>query len=83
MNADIATTPPQTSPVIALPGAMRGNGFWLVLLLLLAGGMRLWQVADTEVTSRDSVTFIRFAWRLETEPWARVFRTGGPSSGHD
>ena len=76
MNADIATPP------LALPGATRGNGFWLVLLLILAGGMRLWQVADTEVTSRDSVMYIRFAWRLETEPWTHVFRTGVHHPGY-
>ncbi len=79
MNVD---TPSPDTPAFALPGMTRGNAFWLVLLLVLAGGMRLWQVADTEVTSRDSVTFIRFAWRLESEPWTQVFRTGVHHPGY-
>jgi Dolichyl-phosphate-mannose-protein mannosyltransferase len=80
MNADLAPSP--SAPALALPGATRGDLFWLVLLLALAGGMRLWQVNNTEVTSRDSVMYIRFAWRLETEPWQQVVRTGVHHPGY-
>ena len=80
MNADLEPSP--STPALALPGVTRGNLFWLVLLLVLAGGMRLWQVGNTEVTSRDSVMYIRFAWRLENEPWPQVFQTGVHHPGY-
>jgi 4-amino-4-deoxy-L-arabinose transferase-like glycosyltransferase len=55
-----------------------GGQWWadlgcLALLLLLAGGMRAWQISHTEVTSRDSILYIRMAWRLEHSSWADVF----------
>lgn len=36
--------------------------------------MRLWQVVHTEVTSRDSIGFIRYAWQLQhqEDPFAVV-----------
>ena len=80
MNADLAPSP--SAPALALLGVARGDLFWLVLLLVLAGGMRLWQVNNTEVASRDSVMYIRFAWRLEAEPWPQVVRTGVQHPGY-
>jgi hypothetical protein len=52
-----------------LPGAGWPAWRWLVLLLVLVAGMRAWQVCHTEVASRDSIAYIRYAWRLEHEPW--------------
>jgi hypothetical protein len=75
MHADLV-------PSVAPPSAARGDRFWLVLLLVLAGAMRLWQVYNTEVTSRDSIMYIRFAWRLEAEPWQQVVRTGVHHPGY-
>jgi hypothetical protein len=42
--------------------------------MVLAAGLRVWQVRHTEVTTRDSVAFIRYAWRLENDPWAKVVK---------
>jgi hypothetical protein len=57
-----------------LPGARWGHLRWLLLLVVLAAAMRVWQVSHTEVTTRDSIAFIRYAWRLHTEPWGEIIR---------
>ena len=49
------------------PSAARGGNLRLLLLLLvLAAGMRTWQLCQTEVATRDSISYIRYAWQLET-----------------
>lgn len=45
---------------------------WVLLLVVIAVGLRVWHIANTELTSRDSVAYIRYAWRLEHEPWRDV-----------
>src|SRR5438552_14600107 len=52
---------------------------WLLLglLVLLAAGIRVWQLAHTEVAARDSIGFIRIAWQLHLHPlsqWPGVLR---------
>ncbi|HEY7423909.1 MAG TPA: glycosyltransferase family 39 protein [Gemmataceae bacterium] len=44
----------------------------LALLVLLAAGLRAWQITHTEVVSRDSISYIRIAWQLEQESWREV-----------
>jgi hypothetical protein len=44
----------------------------LVVLVLLAVGLRAWQLTHTEVASRDSITYVRMAWQLEHNPWREV-----------
>jgi hypothetical protein len=41
----------------------------IVLLLLVTLGMRLWQIAHTEVLARDSIGYIRMAWQIENRGW--------------
>jgi hypothetical protein len=44
--------------------------------LLAAGlGLRLWVIAHSEVAARDSIGYVRYALRLEREPWADVVRS--------
>src|SRR5262249_41873879 len=69
------TRPLMDEPTIELPGARWGHLRWLLLLLILATGLRAWQVTHTEVATRDSIAYIGIAWRLENESWARVFRS--------
>lgn len=52
----------------------RADFLFLVALLAIAGGMRLWHLNHTEVTARDSIGFIRIAWRMGTEPFVKVVR---------
>jgi hypothetical protein len=53
--------------------ARRGrDGAALLVLLLLAAGLRLWLYCHTEVAARDSIGFIRMAWQLEHRPWKDV-----------
>jgi hypothetical protein len=44
----------------------------LTLLVLLAVGLRGWQITHTEVASRDSISYIRIAWQLEQGSWRDV-----------
>jgi hypothetical protein len=46
----------------------------VALLLLIAGGLRLYLVAHTEVAARDSIGYIRYARQLEAGPWQEVVR---------
>jgi hypothetical protein len=49
----------------------------LVLLGLLAGGIRAWQMTHTVVAARDSIGFIRHAWQYrqaDVARWAEVLR---------
>ena len=62
----------QERPFLDLPGAGWSDWRWLALLFVLVAGMRAWQFSHTEVTSRDSIAYIRYAGRLEKEPWLRV-----------
>ncbi len=50
---------------------------WLAWTLLLAAGigLRLWVIANSEVTARDSIGYVRYALRLEREPWVDVVRS--------
>src|SRR4051794_2496189 len=47
---------------------------WLLVLLALAGGVRIWLIGHTEVTARDGIGFIRYAWDLHNRPWKEVLR---------
>jgi Dolichyl-phosphate-mannose-protein mannosyltransferase len=47
---------------------------YLLLLIVLITAMRIWQVCHTEVTSRDTLTYIRMAWQLENADWRVVLR---------
>lgn len=49
---------------------------WRLLLVLfaLAGVVRCWLIGHTEVTARDGVGFIRYAWQLQTQDWRSVLR---------
>lgn len=46
----------------------------LAILALLVVGLRAWQIAHTEVASRDSISYIRIAWQLERGDWRQVLR---------
>ena len=44
----------------------------VMLLIVLAGGIRAWLITHTEVAARDSIGFIRYAAELEQMPWTKV-----------
>jgi hypothetical protein len=46
----------------------------LLLLLLLAAALRLYLFRHTEVAARDSIGFIRMAWKFQSQPWWAVLR---------
>src|SRR5207244_6114698 len=47
----------------------------LFILLLLATAIRVWLISHTEVTSRDSIGYERYAWELAHDNWIHVLRT--------
>jgi hypothetical protein len=54
----------------------------LLVLLLLAAGLRTWLLFHTEVAARDSILFIRIAWQLEREPWTHVLQHAEQHPGY-
>ena len=44
----------------------------VVLLLLLAFGLRVWQVKTSEVVARDAIGYVHYAWQLEHDDWRTV-----------
>lgn len=58
-----------------LSSLWRRDWFLLVLLVLLASGVRAWMIDHTAVAARDSIGFIRYAWQLEHQPWRTVLKS--------
>ena len=48
---------------------------WLLLLLALVVPLRVWLLCNTVTTARDSITFIRYAHELDTNPWKEVLQS--------
>ena len=46
----------------------------LLLLLALAAGLRGLVIHKSSVAARDTIGFIRYAWRLEHDPWDKVLQ---------
>ena len=44
----------------------------IVILALVTCGLRTYQLCTTEVTARDSISYIHIAWRLEHGDWRQV-----------
>jgi 4-amino-4-deoxy-L-arabinose transferase-like glycosyltransferase len=53
-------------------GLFAADRTWLLLLVVCILPLRIWLLCNTEVTARDSITFIRFAHELDTTPWRAV-----------
>jgi 4-amino-4-deoxy-L-arabinose transferase-like glycosyltransferase len=72
MEDHLSTQTGPTEP--SLPGSplpwARIDWCLFALLLLLAAGIRLWQLTHTEVAARDSIGFIRIAWQLNQKPFS-------------
>jgi hypothetical protein len=54
----------------------------LLILLLLAGSIRFWLIAHTEVAARDGIGFVRYALQLEDQPWVEVVHTNLQHPGY-
>jgi hypothetical protein len=68
--------------IAAPPRAGWGDFRLLALLLVLAAGLRAWQVCHTEVTSRDSVGYVRIAWRLEHDDFRTAVCSAAQHPGY-
>ena len=56
------------------PSLLKSDISLLLVLLFLATAIRVWLIAHTEVTSRDSIGYQRYAWELEQDNWKQVLR---------
>jgi hypothetical protein len=72
MEGPNKNTPAPTGPP-PRPSAWR-DGALLLALLLVAAAIHTWSIAHTEVTARDGVGFIRYAWQLQSQGWVGVLR---------
>jgi 4-amino-4-deoxy-L-arabinose transferase-like glycosyltransferase len=73
---------PETPPSLPNPNKLRRDLGLLAVLLLVAVGLRSWQIAHTEVAARDSIGFIRQAWRLQEQPLMDVVRSSEQHPGY-
>jgi len=73
MDGPPARMSKQTAP-ISIP-FWKTYGFCLLVLLIIATSIRGWLLCHTEVTSRDSIGFERFAWELEHKKWKQALRS--------
>src|SRR3954467_11677294 len=64
--------PSPIPPVADAPGLGRRDLALVLLLFVLAGGMRCWILTHTEVAARDSIGFIRYALQFQHQPWSEV-----------
>jgi hypothetical protein len=48
----------------------------------LSLAIHVWLIRHTEVTARDSIGFIRYAWELEHQPWSEVLRHSHQHPGY-
>lgn len=62
--------------------AFRRDLALVLALVALAVALRAWSLRHTEVAARDSIGFIRYAWRLRHEPWPEVVRTSEQHPGY-
>jgi 4-amino-4-deoxy-L-arabinose transferase-like glycosyltransferase len=63
---DEQRSPAPTQPATAAPFGRADLGL-ILLLIFIAVGLRWWQFTHTEVAARDSIGYIRIAWRMEQE----------------
>jgi hypothetical protein len=63
-------------------GSWRHDVVALLLLLLAAGGVRLYLFYHTEVAARDSISFIRLAWQLGHENWTEALKKADQHPGY-
>jgi 4-amino-4-deoxy-L-arabinose transferase-like glycosyltransferase len=76
-------TPREAGRTAATAQARRWrDAYSLLVLLLLAAGLRTWLFCHTAVAARDSIGFIRIAWLLRHQPWADVLRHSEQHPGY-
>jgi hypothetical protein len=59
-------------PALSLRKYTRLDLVCVLLLAAAATGLRAWELTHTAVASRDSIGYVRIAWRLEHGDWSKV-----------
>ena len=71
------------SPTSVEPSRLNWTDFRLLAILaLVTCGLRTYQLCTTEVTARDSISYIHIAWRLEHGDWRQVIRDSPQHPGY-
>ncbi len=72
---------PDRQPAAPVAHAWRDRSL-LALLVLVAFLLHVWLMTHTEVASRDSIGFIRYAWQLDSRPWSAVLNESEQHPGY-
>lgn len=54
----------------------------ILVLLLVAAGIRTWLLTHTVVAARDSIGYIRYAWQLDHKSWQTVLKDSFQHPGY-
>jgi 4-amino-4-deoxy-L-arabinose transferase-like glycosyltransferase len=81
---DESRTPTRPSSEIPLESHRFDWTDWrlIAVLALVTCGLRTYQLCTTEVTARDSISYIHIAWRLEHGDWRQVIRQSPQHPGY-
>jgi Dolichyl-phosphate-mannose-protein mannosyltransferase len=81
---DESRTPTRPSPETPVESHRLGWADWrlIAILALVTCGLRTYQLCTTEVTARDSISYIHIAWRLEHGDWRQVIRDSPQHPGY-
>jgi hypothetical protein len=72
----------QEQDSVAKPTSYASDLRCLAILVVLVVAVRAWQIAHTEVASRDSISYVRIAWQLERAPWREVMPASPQHPGY-
>ncbi|MGH7169263.1 MAG: ArnT family glycosyltransferase, partial [Gemmataceae bacterium] len=77
-----ASAPTTATTAAPVAGASWADLRCLAILVVLVMSVRAWQIAHTEVASRDSISYIRMAWQMEHAPWREVLPASPQHPGY-
>jgi hypothetical protein len=80
MEGRVLHVPPQQGETLFI--RLRRDLGLILLLLIVAGGLRAWSLNHTEVVARDSIIFIDYALQFESKPWTQVLRENHQHPGY-
>lgn len=78
----LASVPSTKALAAPVRGALWADLRCLAILVALVVAVRGWQIAHTEVASRDSISYVRIAWQLEHGSWLRVMPSSPQHPGY-
>jgi hypothetical protein len=81
-SANTQSVVPSETLAVPAPTNYWRHAFYLTVLVVLAASIRFWLMGHTAVAARDSIGYIRYALKLESEPWTQVIRSSEQHPGY-